>query len=141
MSAEPTIDADEFARRLTDLCLSGGAGLPRRQRDLHILLASATLWMETGMTYREDEINDNLERWLETVCPHLRLDRVTLRRERVDSSYILRDDSGRHYTAGSGSPTFRFDPEVGSLSPAAVITRAVAEREARKRARTSGSDD
>src|SRR5688572_17355019 len=88
------IDAAEMRERIAALCLGGSAALPRRQRDLHVLLASATLWMEPGSVYNEKEVNEGLQRWLDEGCPSLRVDAVTLRRELVDRVYLDRDDSG-----------------------------------------------
>ena len=134
MSSDGVIEADELKLRLVDLCLSGGSGMPRRKRDFHIILASSTLWMDIGTTYEEPEITDGLRDWLDSVCPGLGLDPVTLRRELVDGSYLLRDDSGMHYTMGPGSPSVRFGDDVGEVEPRRVIEAARAERAARKSA-------
>lgn len=77
------ITVDEFGQRLAALCLGGGGrGFPRKSRDLHILLAAATLWMKPGAVYTEAEVNLGLGAWLEDACPALAIDVVTLRRER-----------------------------------------------------------
>lgn len=128
------INAAEMKERIAALCLGGSDALPRRQRDLHILLASATLWMEPGSVYNEKEVNEALQRWLDEGCPSLRIDAVTLRRELVDRVYLDRDDSGRHYSPGPGPRTVDFDPDVATVDPAAIIAGARAEREARKMA-------
>ncbi len=129
-----TITAAEFEDRLVALCAGGRlTGLPRRQRDTAILLASATLWMSPGSVYTEREVNEALGRWLESGCPALSLDVVTLRRELVDRHYVDRDDSGRHYALASGPPEWRFEDGIGRLDPSAVLARARAEREERKR--------
>jgi hypothetical protein len=135
------ISATEFEDRLVAHCSGGAiAALPRRRRDLAILLVSATLWLETGVVYSEQEINAGLQRWLDVVCPDLRLDHVTLRRELVDRNYLDRDQSGRHYTAGRGPVTLRFDDEVAAIDPVAVLERARADRVARKQAREGGAE-
>ncbi len=128
------IDAAEMRERIAALCLGGSAALPRRQRDLHVLLASATLWMEPGSVYNEKEVNEGLQRWLDEGCPSLRVDAVTLRRELVDRVYLDRDDSGRHYSPGPGPRSVSFNADVGTVDPAAVIAAVRAEREARKMA-------
>lgn len=133
-----TITRGEFSDRLVALCIGGSSGLPRRSRDLHILLASATLWMEPGAVYTEPEINEGLSRWLDTGCPSLDLDVATLRRELVDMRYLSRDDSGTHYSPGAGSAEFRFADDVADVDPGAVIDEARKERAERRAAHTSG---
>lgn len=128
-----TIGRKEFEDRLIANCIGGSSGLPRRLRDRHIILASATLWMEPGAVYTEPEINEGLSRWLETGCPSLDLDVTTLRRELVDHLYLDRDDSGSHYSAGSGPAGWRF-ADIADVDPSDVIARAREEREARRRA-------
>lgn len=131
--SEPPITVEEFEARLVALCaVGGGKGLPRRQRDIAILLASATLWMEAGSLYTEPEINRRLRGWLEETCPGLRMDQVTLRRELVDRNYLTRDDSGSGYAPGPGPPEWRFEDGVAAVDPARVIAAAAAEREGRK---------
>lgn len=140
MARSGEIGRDEFVARLVALCIGGSSGMPSRHRDAHILLASATLWMEPDALYSEAEINENLRRWLRSVCPSLDLDEVTLRRELVDAAYLVRDDSGRHYAAGPGPSSPRFEPEVASVDPAGVIDSALADREERKRKHMARSE-
>ena len=132
---DSTITIEEFEARLLAICSGGGgSGLPRRQRDVAVVLASATLWMEPGSLYSEAEINDGLRRWLTEVCPTLDLDPVTLRRELVDRNLLARDDSGTSYAPGPGPVEWRFEDGVAGVDPVAVIANAAAERERRKRA-------
>ena len=128
-----TIGREEFEQRLVALCRGGGSGMPKRLRDQHILLASAALWMEIGSVYSEDEVNQALKSWLDHACAGLRLDEVTLRRELIDRSFLLRDDAGTHYTSGPGPADVTFQPDVGSIDPMAVMQAADAEREERRR--------
>ncbi len=132
MSTNP-ITAEEFANRLVALCIGGTVGMPKRQRDFHILLASMVLWMSPDEIYSHSEIIERLDAWKRDVGNDISIDVVTLRRELIDSGYLTRDRAGRHYSAGSGSPSFAFDPQVGDLDPAQVISRARTERETRKR--------
>ena len=133
--AEPPITTEEFEARLLAICTGGGGpGLPRRQRDVAVILASATLWMESGSLYTEAEINEGLEVWLTNVCPSLGLDQVTLRRELIDRNYLTRDDSGTSYAPGPGPAEWRFEDGVAGIDCEAVVTSAVEVREARKRA-------
>lgn len=136
MSAD-VITRDEFTRRLAELCIGGSSGLPRRSRDLHILLASATLWMDTGAIYSEAEVNAGLSRWLEAGCPSLGIDVVTLRRELVDRLYLDRDDSGTHYSPGQGPIDWRFGDGVATVDPVAEIADALQDRAARRAAHVS----
>ncbi|MGB7859093.1 MAG: DUF2087 domain-containing protein [Acidimicrobiia bacterium] len=135
MSVE--VSAAAFRNRLVSLCINGGDGLPKKQRDLHILLASATLWMKDGTTYSEPEINVHLRHWIDTVCERARLDELTIRRELVDSRFLLRDDAGSHYTTGPGPTTIRFAPDIAEIDPELVIRQARSERAARKAAHLS----
>ncbi|HET7846579.1 MAG TPA: DUF2087 domain-containing protein [Acidimicrobiia bacterium] len=133
--AEPPITVEEFETRLLAICTGGGSpGLPRRQRDVAVIMASATLWMEPGTLYTEKEINHGLEEWLTEVCPSLGLDKVTLRRELIDRNYLTRDDSGTSYAPGPGPVEWRFEDGVAGIDSGAVITAAIEAREARKRA-------
>lgn len=131
-----TISRNEFEDRLIAICIGGSSGLPRRLRDRHIILASATLWMAPGAVYTEPEINEGLSRWLDSGCPSLDLDVTTLRRELVDHRYLDRDDSGSHYSAGSGPAEWRFE-DIADVDPSDVTARAREEREARKSAYVS----
>lgn len=134
MTDTPVITADEMADRLAALCAGGDiTGLPRKQRDVAIVLASATLWMEPDAIYTEAEVNENLLDWLDRACPSLRMDVVTLRRELVDRVYLNRDDSGRQYSAGPGPRHYRFSSDVSALKPIDVIGEARRARAERKR--------
>jgi hypothetical protein len=133
MTTSSLITADEFTQRLASLCLGGGHSFPRKTRDLHILLAAATLWMEAGAVYTELEVNEGLGDWLDRACPALRVDVVSLRRELVDHLYLDRDDSGTHYSPGAGPAGWRFADEVADVDPVDVLMKARAEREARRR--------
>ncbi len=138
--AELPITAEEFETRLLAICTGGGGpGLPRRQRDVAVIMASATLWMESGSLYTEAEINEGLEGWLTKVCPSLGLDPVTLRRELVDRNYLTRDDSGTSYAPGPGPVEWRFEDAVAGIDSEALVTSAVEAREARKRAHLAQS--
>jgi hypothetical protein len=136
------ITAEEMRERLAALCLGGSTGLPRRSRDLHVLLASATLWMEPGALYTEPEVNAGLADWIGRGCPSLSIDVVTLRRELVDRLYLDRDDSGASYSPGTGPREWQFADDVAAVDPAEVLETARVEREARKRAyEPAGEED
>lgn len=125
------IERPEFERRLVAICAQGGEGMPRKVRDRHILLAAATFWMTTGAVYTEAEVTEELRHWVESICPRMRLDPVTIRREMVDASYLMRDDAGTSYTAGPGS-VVTFAADVAGVDPEAVILQTRSERALRK---------
>jgi hypothetical protein len=126
------IDRAEIEERLVALCIGGGSGLPKRSRDLQVLLFASTFWMEPGQLYTEKEVNLQLGRWLERGCPSLGVDVVTLRRLLVDDNYLDRDDSGRNYTAGRGPVGWRFAQDAVEVDPVDVIESALRRRAARK---------
>lgn len=131
MTARVTVE--EFVRRLEDICIGGSRELPRRRRDLHIILTSASSWARPGETFTHDYVQDRLEHWLAEACPSLSTDHVTLRRTLVDYGYLDRDDSGRSYCLGTGYPEFQMEPGVAYIDPAEVAREALAARAERKR--------
>ena len=133
MNAQPNVNREEFEKRLVAMCERGGEGVPKKVRDRHILLAAATFWMSEGEVYTEREVNRHLEHWVDSVCPRTRLDAVTLRREMVDASYLMRDDAGTSYAAGPGS-VVAFDADVAAVDPEGLILRARSDRALRKAA-------
>ena len=63
------LSVEEFAERLIRL----GAGwtprpLPRKRRDREILMKSVLLTLDSDAEYSELEINERLQRWMETVA-------------------------------------------------------------------------
>ncbi|HET9259248.1 MAG TPA: DUF2087 domain-containing protein [Acidimicrobiia bacterium] len=133
-----SIGVEEFVARIEALCIGGSNTFPKRARDRHVLLASATLWMEPGGIYTEAEVNEGLRLWLEQGCPSLQIDVVTLRRELVDRVYLDRDDAGHQYSPGPGPRDFAFDPAIGRIDPKQVIKEARLRREQRKQERSAG---
>ena len=98
------IGKKEFKHRLIQLCLkSGKQGLPRRQRDRHILLKSATLLFDFNRFYFESEVNSLLRLWLAGVAIRLETDSDLLRAELVGAGYLDRDPAGFVYTLGKPS--------------------------------------
>ncbi|MBU1700993.1 MAG: DUF2087 domain-containing protein [Candidatus Eisenbacteria bacterium] len=95
------ITKNEFIKCLVQYCLkSGQKGLPRRQRDKHILLKSASLLFDSYKIYSEAEVNSLLRLWIAAVAIRLEIDHVTLRSELVAEGYLERDDAGFVYTIG-----------------------------------------
>lgn len=133
------IDLNEFRSRLTALCIGGGRGFPKKVRDRHVILAASLSSFQRGMIYTEKEVNEALSNWLETGCPALAIDEVTMRRELIDAAYLMRDDAGRFYAVGPGPAFLAFTDEVASADPVSIIKTELAERTARKRANRSES--
>lgn len=130
---EEIISADEFEKRLPYLCVTRrGGGLPRRRRDLHIVLRSATLLLDRAEQYTEAGINAALRRWLEQVGYNFRLDHVTLRRMLVDHGFVVRDAAGRRYRI-LGDDGALFDPMIESLDPVFIVEEAERQREAKRK--------
>ncbi len=129
------ITAEEFERRLINICTGNDLRFPRKEKDRHVMLVAASRSFEKGMIYTEKEIDAAIRDWLENGCPALTIDEVTLRRELIDASYLLRDDAGRFYAVGPGPASISFSPDVASVDPIQVIERAVTIRVERKQAR------
>lgn len=140
---QTTIGTCEFEQRMVALCLGGvGPGLPRRQRDRHILLKSVALVLGHGRAYTEAAMNRLLESWLAAAGPSVRLDHVSLRRYLIDQGYVLRDSAGDTYrVCPSQTPDCLFEPAVDDVNPLAAVRAARVEREERRRSRLRGSGD
>lgn len=122
MSMEPSMELDsitahEFKDRLVKLCVhSGNSGLPRKQRDRHILLKSVALTLERTAEYTETEVNDRLQWWLNEVGRSIELDHVRLRRHLVDAEYLGRSkDGSRYWVADLSRNQYLFESDVEEL--------------------------
>ncbi|MBN1461411.1 MAG: DUF2087 domain-containing protein [Armatimonadetes bacterium] len=131
---DAVVTSSEFERRVASLGLGGfGPGLPRKQRDRHILLKSVALVLGHGRSYTEPEINEVLQSWLDAIGPNARMDYVSLRRCLVDEGYVTRDPAGRVYAVRpSDAGRFMFEVEVDSVDPIEIVRSARAEREGRR---------
>lgn len=128
------ISTTDFETRLPYLCVTRqGGGLPRKQRDLHIVLRSVALLLDRGTVYTETNLNAALLRWLEQVGHNFRLDHVTLRRSLVDYAYINRNPAGTRYRVASDHDDL-FDPLIESLDPVFIVEEAMRQREAKRKA-------
>lgn len=141
MSAgDEIISTTEFEARLPYLCVTRqGGGLPRKRRDLHIVLRSVALLLERSVSYTETSFDDALIRWLQEVGYNFRLDHVTLRRTLVDYAYVLRDPAGTRYRV-AGDHDDLFDPLIDTLDPVFIIEEAMAKREAKRKAYLSSQE-
>ena len=129
------ISGDKFKSRLCDLCLKGGgAGLPRKEADRHILLKSIALALNNDVEYTESEFNEKLQMWLNLVGEKVDVDHVALRRELVDAQYIIREADGSKYRLDlSGVPVGMFDPEINGFDPEQIIIERKEMIERKKR--------
>ncbi len=134
MSGSDTITTAEFEKRLPYLCVTRqGGGLPRKRRDLHIVLRSVALLLDRTVSYTETSLNGVLRRWLAQVGYNFRLDHVTLRRSLVDYCYVHRDPAGTRYRVASDHDDL-FDPLIESLDPVFIVEEAMRQREAKRKA-------
>jgi hypothetical protein len=131
---EPPITAEEFKKRLAQLCLKGNSTeLPSKQRDRRIILKSIALCLAKERTYTEREMNAALMSWVGAVGHSLQVDHAALRRALIDEQYLERTLEGGSYRlvgrlAGAGY----FEPEVEAIQPAAVIDEAIGEAAAKR---------
>ena len=128
------IAADEFRRRLVNICTGNELRFPRKEKDRHVMLVAASRSFVRGMIYTEKEIDSAIRDWLERGCPSLLIDEVTLRRELIDAAYLMRDDAGRFYAVGPGPASIRYTDDVSGIDPFVVVTDAIVDRAERKRA-------
>ena len=102
--------------------------IPKRPSDQQLLVTLAAARFELGKSYRESEVNDLLEAWLQTFCEPYGIDHVSFRRMLVDSRLITRTKSGSAYEAAARADLAEPLPE-----PAQVLEAMRVERESRKR--------
>jgi hypothetical protein len=118
------IEAAEFIRRLEALALGGvGPGLPRRERDRHILLKAAALSLGRELPCSERHLGLVLRNWLVMLAPRVDIDPVSLRRALVDFGYLERDVAGQSYQL-SNSHAAQFAPDVENLVPLDLVASA-----------------
>ena len=138
MNDQFPITKEIFIKRLGDLCLrSGLSGLPKDEKDQHILLKSAVLLLGQPREFTEKEINAGLDTWVKDVSQIKTLDRVTMRRRLVDTGYLTRSPDGSRYQITRPSPRADlFDPAIDELDILQVIVDAREEIARRKREHT-----
>lgn len=117
------ITADQFKKRLVDLCVrSGLTEFPRKGQDRHILLKSMALTLNAAAGYSEREINEKLQSWLMNVGHSMDLDHAALRRQLVDEGYLERDKGGSCYRVSvSGKRQATFEPAVEDIDVYEVV--------------------
>ena len=120
---------NEFHKALKRMLANGPlTAIPKRPSDQQFLLTLAAARFELGKSYRESEVNDVLEGWLQTFCEPYGIDHVSFRRMLVDSRLITRTKSGSAYEAAARPDLAEPLPE-----PAQVLEAMRVERESRKR--------
>ena len=127
------ITAAEYEKRLVALCIGGARGFPKKARDRHVMLMAASHPFERGMIYTEKEVDTVIRDWLDRGCPSLQIDEVTIRRELIDASYLMRDDAGRFYAVGPGPTSISYSDDVAEVDPREIIASALEQREQRRR--------
>jgi len=134
MSTLEKMTAEQFSKRLANLCLrSGLAGMPKDEMDQHVLLKSVVLMVPAAGALSEMEINEKLQAWLSQVCVIKNFDRVTLRRWLVDTGYLTRSSNGAAYQVARPAP--RADLFEDSVDQIDVLGAIQAEREEMERRR------
>lgn len=125
------ITSSLFSDRFVTLVI-GARDLPKKPTDFHVLLVSSILGLEPGREYREDEVNDELQRWVLLFGSNFGVDHVTLRRHLVDAKHLSRDPAGEAYRLRSPDHPYSYDPGIRSIDLQALISKARKEREMRK---------
>jgi hypothetical protein len=111
----------------------GGRDLPKKRGDRHILFFSATLDMEPGRQYSEQELNTCLSKWSQRFGKGMHLDHVSLRRYLVDEGYITRDPAGLSYELVMEGLPYTFERSIRSLDLEALIDEERAARMKRRK--------
>ena len=111
--------------------------LPKKRSDQAVLLALASTRFKSGRVYRETDVNDALQAWLETFSSPLTLDHVSFRRQMVDDRFLLRDAAGTAYRVNIAKLDLHLTESARSIDPGAVLAAARLQREERKRARAT----
>ena len=108
--------------------------LPKKRGDQTVLLALACARFDSARVYREDEVNETLQTWLERFTSPITMDHVSFRRQLVDEYFLLRDAAHAYRVNGP-----KLDREIAegarAIDPGAVMAAVRVEREERKRAR------
>jgi hypothetical protein len=109
--------------------------LPKKRSDQTVLLALACAQFEPARVYREDDVNEKLQAWLERFTSPITMDHVSFRRQLVDEYFLLRDAAGAAYRVNGPKLDREICEAARSIDPGAVMAAVRLEREERKRAR------
>ena len=109
--------------------------LPKKRGDQAVLLALACAQFEASRVYREDEVNERLQGWLETFTSPISMDHVSFRRQLVDDQFLLRDAAGAAYRVNVVKLQREISDAARAIDPGEVMTAVRLQREERKRTR------
>lgn len=98
---------------------------------------SATLGIEPGRTYAENELNAVLIQWVASFGDNFGLDHVSLRRYLVDEGYLRRDSAGRFYELALTDLPYTYNRPVEKPDLVALVEEMRTARELRKRQYTA----
>lgn len=132
MSESSPLSAEQFSRRLVELCLrSNLSAIPKKELDQKILLKSAVLLLDPARAYSEKDLTQRLDLWVSEVCQIQHFDRVSLRRWLVDEGFVTRSADGSVYQVAARAAG-EFDPAIERLDVLQVLEDARAEIARRK---------
>jgi hypothetical protein len=132
---EEIITAEEFRKRLAQLCTTGrSSDLPRKPRDRSIILKSISLRLEPGKVYTEAELKSALTDWNGAVGNAMQVDNAALRRNLIDEKFLTRSADGRSYELVANAHAALFAQDVSSIDPAALVNEAILEAAAKREA-------
>ena len=109
--------------------------LPKKRNDQMVLLALACAQFERARVYREDDVNEKLQAWLERFTSPITMDHVSFRRQLVDEYFLLRDAAGAAYRVNGPKLDREIVVAARAIDPGTVMAAVRQEREERKRAR------
>jgi hypothetical protein len=126
-----------MARRTLKRLLANGrlTAVPKRPADQDLLVALAASQMDAHRSWRESEVNELLQAWLETISEPFGIDHVTLRRMLVDSGLLTRTTSGSLYRINA--QRMGEIEAIRGIDPADVLSQVRNERDLRKRQRAT----
>jgi hypothetical protein len=132
---EEIITAEEFRKRLAQLCTTGrSTDLPRKPRDRSIILKSIALRLEPGKVYTEADLKSALTDWNGAVGNTMQVDHAALRRNLIDEKFLTRSADGRSYELVANAHAALFAQDVSSIDPAEVVNEAFLEAAAKREA-------
>ncbi|MSO19791.1 MAG: DUF2087 domain-containing protein [Acidobacteria bacterium] len=132
---DESITADEFRKRLAQLCTTGrSSDLPRKPRDRSIVLKSIALTLEPGRVYSEMDLKTALTAWSGAVGNTMQVDHAALRRNLIDEKYLSRSADGRMYELIADTNAALFAPEISAIDQSAVVNDAILEAAAKREA-------
>lgn len=140
-TSDEKIRVEEFRERfLAVIGRGGGQGLPRKDRDRHIVFRAVVQSLGRA-SYSESELNGALQNWLCLVDVGSRIDHVSLRRYLVDAGYLQRDPGGSRYVmCSAGRGEVLFDAGVQEVDALEMIQSANMRAAEQKRKWTHPSE-